>query len=80
MGQINSEINKANKFANLLSNARKNNKLIERLPKSIITNDKLIEKIRIKAENSLSWNTIGVKVGATNSKIISKLKAKQPFF
>ena len=29
MGQINSEINKANKFANLLSNARKNNKLIE---------------------------------------------------
>ena len=51
MGKINSEINKANKFANLLSNARKNNKLIERLPKSIITNDKLIEKIRIKAEN-----------------------------
>jgi len=80
MGKINSEINKANKFANLLSNARKNNKVIERLPKSLITNDKLIEQIRIKAENSLCWNTIGFKVGATNSKIISKLKAKQPFF
>ena len=53
MGKINSEINKANKFANLLSNARKNNKVIEKLPKSLITNDKLIEQIRIKAENSL---------------------------
>ena len=80
MGKINSEINKANKFASLLSDARKNNKVIKRLPKSLITNDKLIEQIRIKAENGLFWNTIGFKVGATNSKIITKLKATQPFF
>ena len=80
MGKISSEINVANKFASLLSDARKNNKVIKILPKSLITNDKLVEEIRIKAENRLYWNTIGFKVGATNSKIISKLKAKQPFF
>ena len=74
------EIYLVNKFAKMLASARKNNKLIPRLPKSYIVNDNLVEQIRINAENKLHWNAIGFKVGATNSKIINKLKAKKPFF
>jgi len=67
-------------FSRKLSNARKNNSLINPLPRNIITNPNLVKKIKNFAEEKLNWSPIGFKIGATNKEISKILGANEPFY